>query len=232
PPARRHQRRTVALVSVGGLVVVLAIVLTLVALLGSADGSLGSGSAIQVAGPTGSAAPAPGGTGAGSGSPTGSAGASGSGTSTQPGPSEAPPGKLVLAGIGCPQDASRSVSTHGRWARATGGWSDNGCDGSYRTHRSTAAAADSVTWKFATPTAAKCAVEIYVPAAASSPEVFYDVVSGSDVNTFTIDQLGNHGKWVPGGTFPTRAGTFSIRLNDRGDGSTIVVADAVRVTCR
>jgi hypothetical protein len=137
----------------------------------------------------------------------------------------------VLIGVGCPKDGGRSVGVTGKWDPQTGGWSGDGCNGGYQTHRTSAAGADSTIWQFSTHATTSCDVAVYVPVEGTAPVAYYNMISGGNISGFTLNQARNHGRWVSAGTFPVNPGVVSVRLIDRGDGKSVVAADAVRLAC-
>ena len=79
-----------------------------------------------------------------------------------------------------------------------------------------------------------CSIEVYIPDSshASAPIAHYvvDQPNSNDpsVAGFRVAQAIHRGQWVSVGDYRTTGG-FVVRLDDRGDGHSEVVADAVRV---
>jgi hypothetical protein len=146
-----------------------------------------------------------------------------------------------IAGEGCPQSAARIGVTAAWYRKDIGGWTGDGCDGSYwavpmsgdpqRDDQS------SVLWSFRTGSVrtGRCAVSVFVPTGNDPRDVagrpaFYRVEpSGS----FAIDQIANRGSWVSAGTFVVRDGRIAVRMLTRGanpDGEHLAAAQ-LKVSC-
>jgi len=161
------------------------------------------------------------------------------------------PSYSAFAGWGCTGATDHGFEAHGRTSQwrtvPQGGWSGNGCNSTFETiPMSGKANADIarqyVQWWFVPTTGNQCRVQVYVPKSTSPADTgataaHFAVMAGRTGDTyadFTVDESGNTGRWVDGGSFPLHAGELAIRLTDRGvprrKGDRIAVS-AVRVTC-
>jgi Cleaved Adhesin Domain len=175
----------------------------------------------------------------------------GDSTSSSAGKSTATPSYSEFAGWGCAGASDHGFEAHGRtkqWRTvAEGGWSGNGCNSTFETiPMSGKAAADTgrqfVQWWFVPTTGGQCKVQVYVPKSTSQSDtgataVHFAVMAGrtgAAYADFTIDEAGNTGRWVDGGSFPPHGSELAVRLTDRGvpqrAGDRIAIS-AVRVTC-
>jgi hypothetical protein len=93
-------------------------------------------------------------------------------------------------------------------------------------------------WDFTVAFEGDCAIEVHIPddPLVTAPMAHYVVLDGPggairSIVGFKVDQVKHRGTWFPVGTYHT-TGYLAVRLDDRGDGTTNVVADTVRVNCR
>jgi len=161
------------------------------------------------------------------------------------------PSYSAFAGWGCAGATDHGFEAHGRtkqWRTvAQGGWSANGCNGTFETIPMSGKAGEDlseqyVQWWFVPTTGGQCRVQVYVPKSTSTADtgataVHFAVMAGRTGTTyadFTIDEAASTGQWVDGGTFPLHASELAVRLTDRGvprrEGDRIAIS-AVRVTC-
>ncbi|WP_031069240.1 hypothetical protein [Streptomyces sp. NRRL WC-3742] len=194
-------------------------------------------------------------TGGGSaGGSTGGSSSSGGGAvapppaAQQPAPPPKPAPVVAVAGPYC--DAKGSVKINGwfdqgvtGWHKNSGGWSSDGCNGTYVSMPMSGAAnkddtGNSVVWSFSNlGNVTSCAVAVYIPASGDAKNVggnpsVYTVSSGG---SFNINQTAYRGSWVNAGTFPYQGG-LSVTLHSRGvdwGGNQYAhhAASAVRATC-
>lgn len=164
---------------------------------------------------------------------------------------QAAPSYSAFAGWGCTGATDHGFEAHGRTSQwrtvAQGGWSGNGCNSTFETiPMSGKADADNgrqyVQWWFVPTTGGQCRVQVYVPKSTSpldtgATAVHFAVMAGRTGEVyadFTLDEAGNVGRWVDGGSFPLHGNELAIRLTDRGvpqhKGDRIAVS-ALRVTC-
>jgi hypothetical protein len=140
---------------------------------------------------------------------------------------------VAVAGWGCTGTTDHGFEAVGRtrqWLTIeSGGWTQDGCRGTFETIPMTGnAKVDDVKqfaqWWFQPAGAGQCRVQVYVPrgpAASDSAatDVSYSVLAGRDgagYADFTVNQSQATGGWVDAGTFPVRASEFVVRINDRG----------------
>jgi hypothetical protein len=163
----------------------------------------------------------------------------------------AAPSYSAFAGWGCAGTTDHGFEAHGRtkqWRTvAEGGWSGNGCTSTFETiPMSGRAATDTgqhyVKWWFVPTGGGQCRVQVYVPKSTSAADtgaaaVHFAVMAGRTGATyadFTLDEAGNAGQWVDGGSFPLHGSELAVELTDRGvpqhPGDRIAIS-AVRVTC-
>ncbi|HEX5496411.1 MAG TPA: hypothetical protein VFX70_17755 [Mycobacteriales bacterium] len=111
------------------------------------------------------------------------------------------------------------------------------CGGYLAYHATTVSGGHSLEWGFEPDFVGTCAIDVYIPDSphASAPLAHYVVVDqpthdNPPVTGFKITQAIHHGQWVAVGDYHM-TGYFVVRLDDRGDGHSEIVADAVRVNC-
>ncbi|MER8187399.1 hypothetical protein [Kitasatospora sp. NPDC094015] len=142
----------------------------------------------------------------------------------------------AVAGYGCngPGGRFKEVGSFdegaGGWNTvSSGGWTGDSCDGRFAAvpmsgDRNKDDSSYYALWTFDVGSAAaSCTVTVYVPANTSVKQVggapaYYTVGSGSggDLGSFTVDQVGNRGRWVDAGSFAPRDGTLTVKLHNRG----------------
>jgi hypothetical protein len=166
----------------------------------------------------------------------------------------------AVAGYGCPQDASRGYHEVGNYSDGiagwykvgTGGWRQNGCNGSFDAVPMSGSATQDdggirALWWFRPGTASRhCAVSVYVPTpshsrdVAGNPAKYYVLrdLANDWYGSFAVNQVQNRGRWVPAGTYPVSGGEIVIKLVNRGvdfSGSTNtyahLAAAQVRISC-
>ncbi|WP_371493756.1 hypothetical protein OG871_01805 [Kitasatospora sp. NBC_00374] len=132
------------------------------------------------------------------------------------------------------------------WRSNSGGWSGDGCNGTYTSVPMSGAAnkddGNSVVWTFNLGKVSSCALAVYIPADGDVKKVggnptYYTVQSGSSSGSFSINQTANRGRWVNQGTYPYH-GSLSVTLHTRGldwhDSTKTYAhhaASAIRATC-
>lgn len=125
-----------------------------------------------------------------------------------------------------------SDGSNGWWTVGSGGWTGNGCPGSFtdvpmsgETQKDDPTA--YVVWGFHVPSGTqRCTVSMYVPSSGrprdvASSRAHYRVLSGTGADSPTIDQADldqkNHqGSWQGVGTYDVRGGVIGIELVNRG----------------
>ncbi|GGK78716.1 hypothetical protein GCM10012284_10760 [Mangrovihabitans endophyticus] len=166
-------------------------------------------------------------------------------------PSAAPSSWTAVAGWDCATGADRGFSAQGRtgdWRTApAGGWSQDGCHGTYETvptasAGSTGSSGQSGTWWFAPPVGLDhCRISAFVPAPSSTSrpvaQARYAVLAGSGADayaTFGLDQRAGTGRWTEVGSFPVHEQKIAVRLDAAGNtgaaGSRLAMAQ-MKVTC-
>ncbi|MBT2448624.1 hypothetical protein J7F03_16305 [Streptomyces sp. ISL-43] len=223
---------------------------------------LGGSSAQSGAGsPGGTGSNGSGGSGGGGGTPTSGDGGAGRPPAPDPAPPAAAKTYQAVAGAGC-SDSGTGYSQHGwfdngqaGWKTySSGGWSGNGCKGSFTAIPMSGAAGEDngnyALWTFRTGpvTSGRCKVSVYIPnnkdikAVGGSP-AYYTVQNSlspgsGTIDSFVINQRSTYGSWVDGGTYDVRNGQLAVKLHDRGQdwvGNTKTyahdAASAVRVSC-
>ncbi|WP_327269917.1 hypothetical protein OG233_24780 [Streptomyces sp. NBC_01218] len=140
-----------------------------------------------------------------------------------------------------------------QWTTHTGGYSQHGCTGRFRSLPMSGGTGDGdnrVVFAFATGKVASgtCRVSVYVPKDSNVEHVggnpsFYTVHNGSSssssqVGSFSVAQVSNRGRWVSGPTVRFTGGHLALVLHDRGkdynsSGPTDAhhAVDAVGVSC-
>jgi hypothetical protein len=164
----------------------------------------------------------------------------------------APTSYAAVAGWDCVAAGDHGFEAQGRtsaWQTvALGGWSRDGCHGTFETIPMTGnATADdpqqTAQWWF-TPGSgvSHCSVGVYVPASdpaqdAGASAAHYSVLAGrggTSYADFTVDQSANRGRWVSAGTFPVAGNGLAVQVTDRGvpahAGDRIAVAQ-LKVDC-
>jgi hypothetical protein len=164
----------------------------------------------------------------------------------------------AVAGDGCPHSSTRGYQEIGRYtdgsrgwySRSSGGWTGDGCDGSFDAlPMSGSATRDDrtayVVWWFkpANLRQGSCTLSVYIPTGREYQDVagdpaYYNVVAGEGnydrISGFAIDQIANRGRWLTAGTFPLRDGQIAVQMVTRGqdpNGEHLAAAQ-VRASCR
>jgi hypothetical protein len=171
------------------------------------------------------------------------------GNSTSASTGTAPtPSYSAFAGWGCPSATDHGFEAHGRTAQwrtvAQGGWSGNGCNSTFETIPMSGADSGGpyVQWWFAPTTGGQCRVQVYVPKSTSPSDTGATAVpfavmagrTGATYADFTVDESGNTGRWVDGGSFPLHGNELAVRLTDHGvprHRDDRIAVSAMRVTC-
>lgn len=175
------------------------------------------------------------------------------GPSQMSGPSQTP-SKVkyaAVAGWGCKGKADRGFEAHGRTAEwstvASGGWRDDGCQGTYETlpmsgKQNTDDRGQYAEFRYAFCRCVKqCDVDVFVPEAtgedALAGAAHYEVLGGAGSEPyaeFVVDQSVRRGEWISGGAFPAKDGKLVIRITNRGvpeePGARLAVTQ-VKVAC-
>ncbi len=164
----------------------------------------------------------------------------------------------AVAGDGCPHDATRGYAEVGRYtdgsrgwySRSSGGWTGNGCSGSFDALPMSGFADQDdtsafVVWWFkpANFRQGTCEISVYVPTGndfqdvAGSPAFYNMFVRERDwVRTagFRIEQIQARGSWVPAGSYPLRDGQITVQMVTRGEdpNGEHLAAAQVRASCR
>lgn len=107
--------------------------------------------------------------------------------------------------------SSRVANDDDQWTTATGGYSSNGCSGRFRSIPMSGDGSDAgnyATWSFTTGsvTSGTCRISVHIPGSGDIRHVggapsYYTVhagssSSGSQLASFTIDQVDHNGQWV------------------------------------
>ncbi|MFJ9683473.1 hypothetical protein ACIRP2_36320 [Streptomyces sp. NPDC101194] len=166
-----------------------------------------------------------------------------------------------VAGHGCPtpagggfqQDGYYSDGSDGWNTRSSGGWTGNGCNGSYSAvpmSGDTDQDHDArVKWWWNPGTKARtCQISVYIPSSGSildvggHPTTYHVLMNANDRTTkyssFRINQVAHRGQWVDAGTFAMKGATIGVKLLDRGDDwskgweKAHHAAAQMKVTCR
>ncbi|MFE6667609.1 hypothetical protein ACFVFH_29145 [Streptomyces sp. NPDC057697] len=166
-----------------------------------------------------------------------------------------------VAGRGCPtpagggyqQDHFFTDGSAGWYTPSSGGWTGNGCNGSYASipmsGSTTTDMQNRVKWWWKPGTRARtCQISVYIPNNGSvqyvggHPTKYHVLVNANDASSmyssFTLNQTAHRGQWVDAGTFPMKGSTIGVKLLDRGDDwskgweKAHHAAAQMRVTCR
>ncbi|MFJ5725160.1 hypothetical protein [Streptomyces sp. NPDC093149] len=166
-----------------------------------------------------------------------------------------------VAGHGCPtpagggfqQDGYYSDGSNGWNTRSSGGWTGNGCNGSYSAvpmSGDTDQDHDArVKWWWNPGTKARtCQISVFIPNSGTilnvggHPTTYHVLVNANDRTTkyssFRINQVAHRGQWVDAGTFAMKGATIGVKLLDRGDDwsdgweKAHHAAAQMKVTCR
>jgi hypothetical protein len=157
-------------------------------------------------------------------------------------------GFTAVTGWDCEAGADRGFEAQGRTGQwrtvGTGGWTRDGCHGTFATlPLPTAAQAGSQrsTWSFRTTAGVtSCQVSAYLPAvtgARLADHVKYTITtgtSGTPYANFTLDQSQAAGSWLSAGTFPVHQNQIAVRLDAKettGAAQARIVLAQMRVTC-
>ena len=149
-----------------------------------------------------------------------------------PRPKAAAPAWSAISGWDCAASTDRGFDADSRldtWMTiGRGGWSDNGCHGTYEAIPFTSdkhMRGPMVQWWFNPGDAMrKCVLSVYVPTpdrATFAPvsTVRYSVLgarSGTEFARFTVDQTKRPGSWVVVGSYPVNRSGIAVRLNTAG----------------
>ncbi|MEE1838626.1 MULTISPECIES: hypothetical protein [unclassified Streptomyces] len=166
-----------------------------------------------------------------------------------------------VAGRGCPtpagggyqQDHFFTDGSAGWYTPSSGGWTGNGCNGSYASipmsGSTTTDMQNRVKWWWKPGSRARtCQISVYVPNNSSvqyvggHPTKYHVLVNANDASSmyssFTLNQTAHRGQWVDAGTFPMKGSTIGVKLLDRGDDwskgweKAHHAAAQMKVTCR
>ncbi|MGW2250917.1 hypothetical protein ACWCXH_12025 [Kitasatospora sp. NPDC001660] len=163
-----------------------------------------------------------------------------------------PPPVVTVLGPGC--SGKGSYRENGRfskgiegWISNSGGWSGDGCNGSYTSvpmygDASKDDPSASVVWTFTVGNVSTCALSVYVPASGDVTKVgghptYYTVQSGGSGRSFIVNQTSSQGSWVDVGSFAYSGGSLAVTLHTRGVdwGGGVShahhAASAIRATC-
>lgn len=144
----------------------------------------------------------------------------------------------AMAGPGC-TDKSTGYKEHGTYAdgdagwttHKSGGWTKDGCDGSFVSVPMAGDKGDDgnyTLWTFATGPvkSGSCQVRVHVPKDDDVKHVGghptrYSVfasaaATGKALGDFTVDQTKKRGDWASGGTFQISDGHFAVKLHTQG----------------
>ncbi|MFE2935935.1 hypothetical protein [Streptomyces sp. NPDC059278] len=177
----------------------------------------------------------------GSGSASGGSGSGGAtgGTAQK----SAPQSTVVYTGVtghGCPtpsgggfqQDHYFTDGSAGWYTRPSGGWTGNGCNGSYSSIPMSGDTStdmqNRVKWWWKPGTRARtCQISVFIPNSNTNlyvgghPTKYHVLVNANDRTTmyssFSINQVAHRGQWVDAGTFAMKGATIGVKLLDRGD---------------
>lgn len=156
----------------------------------------------------------------------------------------------AVDGWGCVATGDHGFEATGRTADwktlSSGGWSSDGCHGTFGTMPvSGKADVDDPkqygTWHFTPGANVRCDVSAFVPKAeppesapALTSTATYTILGGDDAveGTFAVDQRSNPGTWVGGGSVATKDRLMSVRLTNRGSPPTDRVGiTQLKVSC-
>ncbi|MBV2363576.1 hypothetical protein [Streptomonospora nanhaiensis] len=226
---------------------------------GGGGGADGPGTAPMAAGASPGGESSPGGEDDGpadGGAESGAAAAAGD-RSPSPSASEPATSFTAIAGPGCPAGSAAAYGAEGAgtdgWATRSGGYADEGCDGSYDAIpvSGTTEHGDGrfAYWTFRPGRAdADCDLFVFVPDDESpqwvaEQEAMYQIFpgaqpSGTAAAVFGVEQASARGGWVRVTGFTSPAEQFTVQLTNIGENSladqgatTHVAASAVRATC-
>lgn len=167
----------------------------------------------------------------------------------------------AVAGPGCPVPSGGGYKQHnyfadgtkGWYARTTGAWTGDGCNGGYvavpMSGSTSTDAKNRVMWWWRPGTTARtCQISVFVPHSNTTlyvgghPTTYHVLVDANDRTTkydsFTVNQASLRGRWVDAGTFSMKGATIGVKLLDRGDdwssgwGKAHHAAAQMKVTCR
>ncbi|MFF9401946.1 hypothetical protein [Streptomyces sp. NPDC014744] len=145
-----------------------------------------------------------------------------------------------ITGRGCPtpsggghqRDNFYTDGSNGWYARSSGGWTGDGCNGSYdsvpMSGDTSTDMQNRVKWWWNPGTKARtCQISVYIPNSGDvryvggHPTTYHVLVNANDRTTkydsFTINQVNHRGQWVNAGTFAMKGPTIGVKLLDRGD---------------
>jgi hypothetical protein len=161
-------------------------------------------------------------------------------------------GYAAVTGWDCGFAADHGFLSGGRnagwYTVASGGWTRDGCHGTFASLPMSGKADVDDSGQFAqwwfTPGSevARCAVAVYVPRGdhptdAGATAAVYHVLSaqnGTPMAQFTVNQSTAAGQWVAAGEFPVVSGAIAIQLGNRGvpaSGDARLAIAQLRVTC-
>ncbi|MFF1346053.1 hypothetical protein ACFVZJ_08630 [Streptomyces sp. NPDC058322] len=155
----------------------------------------------------------------------------------------APQSTVVYTGVtghGCPtpsgggfqQDHYFTDGSAGWYTRSSGGWTGNGCNGSYSSIPMSGDTStdmqNRVKWWWKPGTRARtCQISVFIPNSNTNlyvgghPTKYHVLVNANDRTTmyssFSINQVAHRGQWVDAGTFAMKGATIGVKLLDRGD---------------
>ncbi|MEU8510588.1 hypothetical protein AB0C76_03215 [Kitasatospora sp. NPDC048722] len=162
-----------------------------------------------------------------------------------------PPPVVTVLGPGCGGKGSyKEIGRFSKgiegWISNSGGWSGDGCNGSYTSVPMYGDASKddptaSVVWTFNVGNVSSCALSVYVPASGDVTKVgghptYYTVQSGGSGRSFNVNQISSQGSWVDVGSFSYN-GSLAVTLHTRGvdfgSGASHAhhAASAIRATC-
>lgn len=170
--------------------------------------------------------------------PDGGAASGGSGDGGQGGAPAGGATYTAMAGLGC-TDKSTGYKEHGTYTdgdegwttHKSGGWTKDGCDGSFVSVPMAGDKGDDgnyVLWTFATDAvkSGSCQVRVQVPKDDDIKHVGghptrYSVfgaasATGKALGDFTVDQTKKRGDWADGGTYPISGGHLTVKLHTQG----------------
>ncbi|MEV7027899.1 adhesin, partial [Kitasatospora sp. NPDC093558] len=162
-----------------------------------------------------------------------------------------PPPVVTVLGPGC--SGKGAYRENGRfskgiegWIGNSGGWSGDGCNGSYTSVPMSGDASKddssaSVVWTFNLGNVSTCALSVYVPASGDVTKVgghptYYTVQSGGPGRSFVVNQTSSQGSWVDVGSY-SYGGPLAVTLHTRGvdwgggESHAHHAASAIRATC-
>ncbi|MFE6099830.1 hypothetical protein ACFVQ4_07715 [Streptomyces laurentii] len=136
------------------------------------------------------------------------------------------------SGGGYQRDNYFSDGSNGWYARTSGGWTGDGCNGSFDAVPMSGDVdtdmKSRVKWWWKPGSKARtCQISVYIPSSTNTlyvgghPTKYHVLVNANDRTTmydsFTINQVGHRGQWVNAGTFAMKGTTIGVKLLDRGD---------------